>query len=382
MRRSSSKRALRPGLTVSLSSITPSGRPLRRIASGVAPRDEISSASVCSSAGASASRAATIASTAPLRTTVPSVRMTPLVRDSAENGTRVATEGVAAAADFEGAALTPEPETAASRSESRALASSTTDRPSGVSSSSEVSSAASRTSRSATPGSATMRDARRLPKVIVPVLSRSSTSTSPAASTALPLIARTLKRATRSMPAMPMAESRPPMVVGMRHTSRATRTTIPSGAPEYSPKGRRVAVANRKTMVSPDRRIESAISFGVRCRFAPSTRAIIRSRNVSPGLAVMQMVRVSLVIVVPPVTLLLMSVPGSLRTAADSPVMTASLTYATPAMTSPSPAIVSPSRTTMTSPARRREEPTSSNVPSSQRRWASVSERVLRRLAA
>ena len=58
-------------------------------------------------------------------------------------------------------------------------------------------------SRSATPGSGTMREASRLPNVIVPVLSRRITSTSPDASTARPLIARTLKRATRSMPGDP-----------------------------------------------------------------------------------------------------------------------------------------------------------------------------------
>ena len=54
----------------------------------------------------------------------------------------------------------------------------------------------------------------RLPSVIVPVLSSSSTSTSPAASTARPLMAMTLRCSTRSMPAMPMALSKPPMVVG------------------------------------------------------------------------------------------------------------------------------------------------------------------------
>ena len=64
----------------------------------------------------------------------------------------------------------------------------------------------------------------RLPSVIVPVLSSSNTSTSPAASTALPLIARTLRCSTRSMPAMPMALSRPPMVVGIRQTSSAIST--------------------------------------------------------------------------------------------------------------------------------------------------------------
>ncbi len=62
----------------------------------------------------------------------------------------------------------------------------------------------------------------RLPSVMVPVLSSSSVSTSPAASTARPLIASTFLRSSRSMPAMPMAERSPPMVVGMRHTSSAT----------------------------------------------------------------------------------------------------------------------------------------------------------------
>ena len=33
------------------------------------------------------------------------------------------------------------------------------------------------------------------------------------------------------MPAMPIADSSPPMVVGMRHTSRATSTTIDCSAP-------------------------------------------------------------------------------------------------------------------------------------------------------
>ena len=46
----------------------------------------------------------------------------------------------------------------------------------------------------------------RFPRVIVPVLSSSSTLTSPAASTARPDIARTLCWRTRSIPAMPIAE--------------------------------------------------------------------------------------------------------------------------------------------------------------------------------
>ena len=74
-----------------------------------------------------------------------------------------------------------------------------------------------------------------------------------------------------------------------------------------------------------------------------------------------------------------MSVPGSLRTGADSPVIAASLTNPMPSMTSPSPAIVSPSSTTMMSPLRSSDEPTSSSVPSARRRWAVVSERVRRK---
>ena len=53
-------------------------------------------------------------------------------------------------------------------------------------------------------------------------------------------------------------------------------------------KGCSVTTASRKMMVSPASRIVRAISFGVFCRLAPSTRAIMRSRKVSPGLDVMR----------------------------------------------------------------------------------------------
>ena len=66
----------------------------------------------------------------------------------------------------------------------------------------------------------------RLPRVMVPVLSSSSVDTSPAASTARPDMASTLRCTSRSMPAMPIAESRAPIVVGIRQTSSATSTTI------------------------------------------------------------------------------------------------------------------------------------------------------------
>ena len=101
--------------------------------------------------------------------------------------------------------------------------------PSGVWSAAEAWAARRPTSAAVKPSKGTNCVARRLPMVIVPVLSRSSVSTSPATSTAFPLLAMMLARKARSMPAMPMAASRAPIVVGIRHTSRATRvgTSVP-----------------------------------------------------------------------------------------------------------------------------------------------------------
>ena len=96
----------------------------------------------------------------------------------------------------------------------------------------------------------------------------------------------TLKRTSRSMPAMPMAERRPPIVVGMRQTSSAIKTVADRTVPEYLAIGHRLTQTIRKMMVSPASRIDSANSFGVFCRSAPSTSAIIRSMKVEPGAAV------------------------------------------------------------------------------------------------
>ena len=140
------------------------------------------------------------------------------------------------------------------------------------------------------------------------------------------------------MPAMPMAESSPPMVVGMRQTSSETSTKTVCGALEYMAKGCSVTTASRKMMVRPESRMLSAISLGVFCRVAPSTSAIMRSRKVSPGLEVILTLIQSERTLVPPVTAE-RSPPASRMTGADSPVMADSSTEATPSMTSPSPAM-------------------------------------------
>ena len=91
--------------------------------------------------------------------------------------------------------------------------------------------AASASALGSTPSAGRNAVAWRLPSVIVPVLSSSSTSTSPAASTARPDMAITFAWIMRSMPAMPMAESSPPIVVGIRQTSSATSTVTVTGVP-------------------------------------------------------------------------------------------------------------------------------------------------------
>ncbi len=128
---------------------------------------------------------------------------------------------------------------------------------------------------------------------MVPVLSSSSVVTSPAASTARLDIASTLRCTSRSMPAMPMADSRAPIVVGIRQTSRATSTEDAGGAPEYDGDGLQ---AWSTTTKEHDREARpagsySAISFGVFCRAAPSTR---RDHPVDEGLAGLEVMRTTI----------------------------------------------------------------------------------------
>jgi hypothetical protein len=231
------------------------------------------------------------------------------------------------------------------------LASTTIERPSGVSSASEDICAASASSASVTPGMGMNAAAWRLPRVMVPVLSSSSTSTSPEASTARPDSARTLRRTRRSMPAMPIALSSAPIVVGMSATSSAIRVVTEISVFANSANGRSVATTTRNTSVSPASRMLSAISFGVLRRSAPSTREIMRSRNDCPGSWVISTTMRSESTRVPPVTAL-RSPPDSRITGADSPVIADSSTDAMPSTTVPSPGMTCPASTTTTSPRR------------------------------
>ena len=101
--------------------------------------------------------------------------------------------------------------------------------PSGVWSETEASAARRPSSISDAPPIGMNSRACRSPSVIVPVLSSSTVSMSPATSTALPLLAMMLARSARSIPAMPIAASNAPIVVGIRQTTSATRvgTSVP-----------------------------------------------------------------------------------------------------------------------------------------------------------
>ncbi len=151
------------------------------------------------------------------------------------------------------------------------------------------------------------------------------------------------------MPAIPIALSSAPIVVGMRATSRAISVVSEIVVPENSPKGRRVATTITKIRVRAASRMFRAISLGVLRRSAPSTRAIMRSRNEWPGSWVISTTIRSEVTRVPPVTAL-RSPPDSRMTGADSPVIADSSTVAMPSITVPSPGISSPASTTTTSP--------------------------------
>ena len=183
-----------------------------------------------------------------------------------------------------------------------------------------------------TPGIGTNAAAWRLPSVIVPVLSSSSTSTSPDASTARPDSASTLRRTSRSMPAMPIADSSAPIVVGMSATSSAISVVIEIvGAGEVGERPQRDD-DDEEDRASGRRAGCRARSRSASCAAsAPSTSAIMRSRNDWPGSCVISTTIRSESTRVPPVTAR-RSPPASRMTGADSPVIADSSTDAMPSI--------------------------------------------------
>ena len=119
-----------------------------------------------------------------------------------------------------------------------------------------------------------------------------------------------------------------------------------------------MAVTIRKMIENAARMIVSAISLGVFCREAPSTRAIIRSRKLSPAPAVTSTTIRSESTRVPPVTPE-RSPPASRITGALSPVIADSSTEATPSTISPSAGMIWPASTTTRSPVLSSVEETS-----------------------
>ena len=81
------------------------------------------------------------------------------------------------------------------------------------------------------------------------------------------------------MPAIPIAESSAPIVVGISATNSEISVVSEIGVSANRPNGRSVATTTMKISVRLASRMLRAISFGVLRRAAPSTSAIIRSRN-------------------------------------------------------------------------------------------------------
>ena len=201
-----SKRSWIPGLIISCNSMTPVTFLFTHTTNGVPPLLEIEEMTSSTSFGNSFPAPSTIlriASKAPLRICVPSARSTPEHLVSAVNLI------IRAPVVFRLRIRMPD-----------SRPSSTIDLPSGVSSDKEDNRQVSTKSCKLTPGAVWKWVALRLPMVIVPVLSSNNVSISPAVSTALPDLVITLARSARSIPAIPIAERSPPIVVGIRHTNK------------------------------------------------------------------------------------------------------------------------------------------------------------------
>src|SRR5574337_638578 len=112
---------------------------------------------------------------------------------------------------------------------------------------------------------------------MVPVLSKIMVSTSPLASTAFPDMAMTLNRVTRSIPAIPIADSRPPIVVGIKQTVKAIRVETVSGTCTNKAIGYSVTITIIKIMVKLTSKVFKAISFGVFLRDQEDAAAVLNS---------------------------------------------------------------------------------------------------------
>ena len=98
---------------------------------------------------------------------------------------------------------------------------------------------------------------------MVPVLSNNKTSKSPAVSTALPDLVITFARKALSIPAMPMADNRPPIVVGIKQTNNEINAAMVMGVLAKSANGFKVTQTIINTKVKPANKIVRAISLGV-----------------------------------------------------------------------------------------------------------------------
>ena len=263
------------------------------------------------------------------------------------------------------------------------LASTTIERPSGVSSARLASCAASASSSTRTPATGMNSVAMRLPSVIVPVLSSSSVSTSPAASTARPLIA---------MHVLAQQAVHAGDADGREQAADGGRDQADEQRDDHGRRERDARVERRAAPASRRRtgRRASGRRAGCAARSRWASSAAPRPRparscgrgTTRPGSAVMRTTMRSESTLVPPVTAE-RSPPLSRMTGADSPVIADSSTEAMPSTTSPSPGMSSPGLDDHDVALAQRATPAtvSSRAVDAARR-AVVSLRILRSVAA
>ena len=170
----------------------------------------------------------------------------------------------------------------------------------------------------------------------MPVLSSRRTSTSPAASMAQPLMASTLAWFRRLMPAMPIADSRAPMVVGARQISSATNHTHRGGIGDIRQGGGEMGIGvqgcgdqNKDDGKGHQQDFQGEPRWGSFSGLPPPPWRSFYPGKLCPASWVTRTTSQSESTVVPPVTAE-RSPPASRMTGADSPVMALSSTLAAP----------------------------------------------------
>ena len=242
--------------------------------------------------------------------------------------------------------------------------------------------ARSSTSRSVQPAWAVTVSTVGRPRVSVPVLSKTTVSVRPIASSASALRKRMPASAARPVPTMMAVGVARPMAHGQAITTtlmKAVRASVRCGSGPGTNQTTNVAPAMTRTSGTKTSLTRSARRWsGTFVPWARSTRSTIEARTVSRPTRVARITRVPDAFSVAPMT----SSPGAFSTGAASPVSINSSTAEAPSTTIPSTGTRSPGRTRSRSPTRTTSSRTSTSCPSCRRRAVRGCSPMRRRIAS